>query len=62
VPVTYFYDEHDSKDGRDTENILFKDPHFGIRLLRAYVRLPRLQQQRLVGLVEAMAQGGEAAQ
>lgn len=58
VEVGYFY-ESTGKDGKEVESIIYDDPKFSMRLLRAYAKLPNEQRRKLIGLMEAMA--GEEA-
>lgn len=66
VETGYFYDNH-SKSENEVQSLLYVDPKFSLRLLRAYAKLPQLQQRHLVNLMEAMTgeelaveQGSEA--
>lgn len=58
VEVNYFYGGA-NKLGREVEGLLFEDPKFSIRLLRAYAAVPLSVQRRVVDLLESMV--GEPA-
>ena len=55
VPVTFFYDDGDSK-AREVESLLFLDSAFSLRLLRAYSKIKdQTVQRQLVSLMESIA-------
>lgn len=54
VSTDYFYDNH-TKSENEVQSLLYTDPKFSLRLLRAYTKLPQLQQRHLISLMEAMA-------
>jgi len=64
VPVNYFFETHGSKSAQEAQGIIFEDPRFSIRLLRAYSKLPDDQRRHIVSLMESMAgmgiEGAEA--
>jgi transcriptional regulator with XRE-family HTH domain len=63
VPVNYFFEAQGSRSGREAESIIFDDPRFSIRLLRAYSKLPDDQRRQIVSLMESMAgMGTEGAE
>ena len=62
VPISYFYDEQ-SKSSIEVESIIYSDPRFSLRLLRAYAELPNdLQRRQIVHLMESMANIDPSAQ
>lgn len=61
VEVNYFFEQHGSKVAIEAESIIFEDPRFSIRLLRAYARLPQDQQRQFISLMESVAGAGASA-
>lgn len=66
VTTDYFYDNL-TRNENEVQSLLFTDPKFSLRLLRAYAKLPQPQQRHLITLMESMAgedltaeQGSEA--
>jgi len=55
VPVSFFYDDTDSKS-REVESLLFLDSSLSLRLLRAYAKIKdQVVQRQLVSLMELIA-------
>jgi transcriptional regulator with XRE-family HTH domain len=57
VPLSFFYDDDGTRNGRVIASLLNHDTTFSVRLLRAYGRIPDVALRHLVvTLMEAMAE------
>ena len=54
TPMSFFHPDED-KGQDEVQSLLFLDPSFSLRLLRAYSKLENSVQHNFVGLMEAVA-------
>ena len=56
TPIEYFFNNHEvSRGQKEVEQLIYYDPNFSLRLLRAYTRLDTPTQRAFVHLMESVA-------